>query len=69
MERLPWDERQEAQTFEKDLMAVSGIQDGEDDGEPFEKKMIRLTVDLAEIFIKSHKFEDEIRERLEGNRL
>ena len=36
----------------------------EDDGEPFEEKMTRLTGELGEMFIKSHKLEDEIRQRL-----
>jgi type I restriction enzyme M protein len=41
-----------------------GIEEVEDDGEPFEEKMTRLTGELAEMFAKSHKLEDEIRERL-----
>ena len=41
-----------------------GIEEAEDDGEPFEEKMTRLTGELAEMFAKSHKLEDEIRERL-----
>lgn len=41
-----------------------GIEEKEDDGEPFEEKMDRLTTELSELFIKSHKLEDEIRERL-----
>jgi hypothetical protein len=31
---------------------------------PFDEKMTRLTSDLAEMFAKSHKLEDEIRQRL-----
>lgn len=41
-----------------------GIEEAEDDGEPFDEKMTRLTSELAEMFAKSHKLEDEIRERL-----
>jgi type I restriction enzyme M protein len=41
-----------------------GIEDIEDDGEPFEDKMERLTSELAEQFAKSRKLEDEIRENL-----
>ena len=41
-----------------------GIEEQEDDGEPFDKKMKRLTSELSEMFKKSHELEDEIRERL-----
>lgn len=41
-----------------------GIEDQEDDGEPFDEKMIRLTSELSEMFKKSHKLEDEIRKKL-----
>lgn len=41
-----------------------GFEDAEDDGEPFEEKMIRLTTDLAEFFTKSSKLEQEIRSNL-----
>ncbi len=41
-----------------------GIEEAEDDGEPFDEKMTRLTEELAEMFVKSHKLEDEIRCRL-----
>jgi type I restriction enzyme M protein len=41
-----------------------GIEETEDDGEPFDEKMIRLTDDLAEMFAKSHELEDEIKHRL-----
>ena len=41
-----------------------GIEDVLDDGEPFDEKMTRLTIDLAEMFGKSHKLEEEIRQRL-----
>ena len=41
-----------------------GIEDVLDDGEPFEEKMTRLTVELAEMFTKSHKLEDEIKQRM-----
>ena len=38
-----------------------GIEEQEDDGEPFEEKMARLTSELSEMFKKSHELEDEIR--------
>lgn len=41
-----------------------GIEEQEDDGEPFEEKMSRLTSELSELFAKSHELEAEIRERL-----
>ncbi len=43
-----------------------GIEDAEDDGEPFEEKMSRLTGDLKEMFGKSKELEDEIRRNLGG---
>ena len=41
-----------------------GLEDTEDDGEPFDDKMDGLTGELAEMFAKSHELEDEIREQL-----
>ena len=41
-----------------------GIEEQEEDDEPFEEKMDRLTSELAEMFAKSHEFENEIREKL-----
>ncbi len=41
-----------------------GIEEQEDDGEPFEEKMKRLTSELSEMFAKSHELENEIREKL-----
>lgn len=41
-----------------------GIEEQEDDGEPFEEKMKRLTAELSEMFKKSHELENEIREKL-----
>lgn len=41
-----------------------GIEEQEDDGEPFEEKMSRLTSELSEMFAKSHELEYEIREKL-----
>lgn len=43
-----------------------GIEDVEDDGEPFEKKMERLTKTLSEQFAKSRELEEEIRKQLGG---
>ena len=41
-----------------------GIEEQEDDGEPFEEKMARLTSELSDMFVKSHELEDEIRRKL-----
>ena len=41
-----------------------GIEEQEDDGEPFEEKMGRLTAELSELFAKSHELEAQIKERL-----
>ena len=41
-----------------------GIEEQEDDGEPFEEKMARLTSELSDMFTKSHELEEEIRKKL-----
>ena len=41
-----------------------GIEEQEDDGEPFEDKMNRLTSELSELFAKSHELEAEIKDKL-----
>jgi len=41
-----------------------GIEEQEDDGEPFDEKMARLTGELSVMFKRSHELEDEIRQRL-----
>jgi len=41
-----------------------GIEEQEDDGEPFEEKMTRLTSELYGLFEESHKLEDEICKKL-----
>ena len=41
-----------------------GIEKSEEDSEPFDEKMTRLTAELAEMLAKSHKLEEEIKERL-----
>ena len=43
-----------------------GIEEQEEDGEPFEEKMARLTGELSELFAQSHTLEDEIRQKLEA---
>ena len=43
-----------------------GIPEQEDDGEPFDEKMTRLTGELSELFKKSHELETEIRQKLEA---
>ena len=46
------------------LIRKYGIEEQEDDGEPFDEKMKRLTSELSEMFEKSHELENEIREKL-----
>lgn len=41
-----------------------GVEEQEDDGEPFEEKMVRLTSELSDLFKRSHKLEAEIKEKL-----
>lgn len=41
-----------------------GIQEQQDDGEPFEEKMQRLTAELSDLFRQSYTLEQEIREKL-----
>lgn len=41
-----------------------GIEEQAEDDEPFDDKMKRLTSELSQMFIKSHKLEDEIRKKL-----
>lgn len=41
-----------------------GIEEQEDDGEPFDEKMKRLTSELSELFVKSHELEEKIRKNL-----
>jgi len=41
-----------------------GIEEQEDDREPFEEKMTRLTSELSEMFKRSHELEEEIRKKL-----
>ena len=40
------------------------IEEQEDDGEPFQEKMERLTGELSELFAKSHELEAEIKKQL-----
>jgi type I restriction enzyme M protein len=41
-----------------------GVEEQEDDGEPFGEKMVRLTGELGELWKRQHELEIEIRERL-----
>ena len=41
-----------------------GIAEQEDDGEPFDQKMSRLTSELSTLFAESHRLEDEIKKQL-----
>jgi len=43
-----------------------GAPEAEDDDEPFEEKMERLTKELSEQFDESKRLEDEIRKNLKG---
>ena len=42
-----------------------GIEEQEDDDEPFEEKMSRLTMELSELFEQSHILENDIRSKME----
>lgn len=41
-----------------------GIEEQEEDSEPFDEKMARLTSELSDMFAKSHELEAEIRKKL-----
>lgn len=41
-----------------------GIEEQDEDDEPFDEKMLRLTSELSEMFEKNHKLENEIRKKL-----
>ena len=41
-------------------------QEQEDDGEPFDEKMERLTTELSALFAKSHDLENEIKKNLKA---
>ena len=41
-----------------------GIAEQQDDGEPFDEKMQRLTAELSGLFEQSHRLEEEIRKQL-----
>ncbi|MDE5609636.1 MAG: type I restriction-modification system subunit M [Bacteroidales bacterium] len=43
-----------------------GIAENQDDGEPFEEKMARLTTELSDLFAQSHSMEEEIRKQLKS---
>lgn len=43
-----------------------GIEEQQDDGEPFDDKMKRLTSELSDMFKKSHELEDEIKKKLKA---
>ena len=43
-----------------------GIEEQEEDDEPFDEKMARLTSELSDLFDESHKLEDEIRKQLKA---
>jgi type I restriction enzyme M protein len=45
-------------------MRYVGMEEPDDDGEPYEQKVTRLTNELAEMFKHSHELESKIRERL-----
>ncbi|MCQ2443898.1 MAG: type I restriction-modification system subunit M [Mailhella sp.] len=43
-----------------------GIEEQEDDGEPFDEKMKRLTAELADLFAESDRLQEEIRKNLKA---
>ena len=44
--------------------ARARLEEVEDDGEPFDEKMERLTDELGRLFTESRKLEEQIREQL-----
>ena len=42
------------------------IEEKEEDAEPFDEKMTRLTTELGQMFEQSHKLEEEIKQNLAG---
>ena len=54
----------EAQDFILTPGRYVGIEEQEDDGEPFEEKMQRLTAELSRLFAESNELQNEIREKL-----
>ncbi len=54
----------EVDEIEYGLLLPCDEEEQEDDGEPFEEKMERLTSELSEMFVRSHELEDEIKQRL-----
>lgn len=59
-----------AQIAEQDYILTPGryvgIEEQEDDGEPFDEKMKRLTSELSDLFEKSHELEIEIKKNLKA---
>ena len=59
-----------AQIAEQDYILTPGryvgIEEQEDDGEPFNEKMERLTSELSALFAKSHDLENEIKKNLKA---
>ena len=59
-----------AQIAEQDYILTPGryvgIEEQEDNGEPFDEKMERLTSELSELFAKSHDLENEIKKNLKA---
>ena len=59
-----------AQIAEQDYILTPGryvgIEEQEDDGEPFDEKMKRLTSELSDLFEKSHELEIEIQKNLKA---
>jgi type I restriction enzyme M protein len=43
-----------------------GIAEAEDDGEPFDEKVARITGELSRLFARSHELEEEIKKQLGG---
>ena len=56
---------QAAENITADIPEVM-IEEKEEDDEPFEEKMKRLTTELGTMFSKSHDLEEQIKKNLEG---
>ena len=70
-ETLPWNEPSQRLGAQRNTHTSKadryvGIEEKEEDDEPFDQKMTRLTTELGQMFEQSHKLEEEIKKNLEG---
>ena len=65
-EDLPVPDVEANEELDESLVFSEDIEDVEDDGEPFDEKMKRLTSELSGMFKKSHELEEEIKKNLKA---